>query len=200
MHPDAQKTLAALAAHDTVKTFYAAGGTALALQFGHRLSVDLDFFTEQVVDEDRLLQSLGKLSGINVVSKSSETLHLNITGTKVSFLGYHYPVLFPLLSYNGISVADARDISAMKLSALASRGTKRDFLDLYLLSKKYGLRELLNLFHQKFAKASFSDIHLLKSLTYFVDAEKEPIPHMLQPILWQEVKQFFTREVPRLRS
>src|ERR1700751_4892497 len=85
--PDAQETFAALAAQPAVKPFYLAGGTALALQWGHRKSVDLDFFTEEVVNEDRLLQSLDNLSGIKVVSKSPETLHLHIGKTKVSFIG-----------------------------------------------------------------------------------------------------------------
>jgi hypothetical protein len=79
-------------------------------------------FTEGVVNEDDLLQSLQNLQDIQVVSKSTETLHLHIGKTKVSFIGYHYPILFPSSSFDGISIADPRDISAMKLSALASRG------------------------------------------------------------------------------
>jgi len=176
---DGRETLAALGTQPVVKRFYLAGGTALALQWGHRRSVDLDFFTEGVVNEDHLLQSLQNLQNIQVVSKSTETLHLHIGKTKVSFIGYHYPILFPFLSFDGISIADPRDISAMKLSALASRGAKRDFVDIYVLSRHYGLKELIDFFHQKFAKITFSRIHLLKSLTYFADAEKDPMPHML---------------------
>ncbi len=198
--PDAQKTLAALAAQAVLEPFYLAGGTALALQRGHRRSVDLDFFGEDVYNEDHLLRSLENLAGIKVISKSTETLHLHVGSAKVSFLGYHYPMLFPLLIFDGTSVADPRDISAMKLSALASRGTKRDFVDAYVLSKQYGLKELIGFFHRKFSKTTFSNIHLLKSLTYFADADKEPMPDMLQPMTWQEVKDFFTREAPRLRG
>ena len=197
---DGRETLTALGTQPVVKRFYLAGGTALALQWGHRRSVDLDFFTEGVVNEDHLLQSLQNLQNIQVVSKSTETLHLHIGKTKVSFIGYHYPILFPFLSFDGISIADPRDISAMKLSALASRGAKRDFVDIYVLSRHYGLKELIDFFHHKFAKITFSRIHLLKSLTYFADAEKDPMPHMLEQITWTEVKQFFTTEVPRLRS
>jgi predicted nucleotidyltransferase component of viral defense system len=200
LSPDARETFAALETHPAIKPFYLAGGTALALRWGYRKSADLDFFTEDEVNEDRLLQSLENLSGIKVVAKAPETLHLHMGKTKVSFIGYHYPMLFPVLSFDGISVADPRDISAMKLAALASRGAKRDFVDLYVLSQNYGLKELVGFFRRKFAKTTFSHIHLLKSLTYFADAETEPMPDMLQAITWKEVKEFFIREAPRLRS
>jgi hypothetical protein len=91
-------------------------------------------------------------------------------------------------------------IIPLSITALTLSGTKRDFVDLYVLSKKYGLKELVDLFHRKFAKTAFSNIHLLKSLSYFVDAEKEPMPNMLEAITWKDVKEFFITEVPRLRS
>ena len=197
---DAQETLGTLSPHPALQPFYLAGGTALALQWGHRTSADLDFFSNDTVSEDALLAALQGLRVITVVSKSPETLHLHIGSTKVSFLGYHYPALFPFLAYGGIRVADSRDIAAMKLSAVASRGTKRDFVDLYVLSQQYSLKELIRLFDEKFAQTAFNDVHLMKSLTYFVDADKEPMPHMLSPITWKKIKQFFATEVPRLRN
>ena len=197
---DARKTLTTLSAQRALQSFYLAGGTALGLQWGHRRSVDFDFFTNEIVNEDVLLQGLQSVPGIKVMSKASETLHLHIGSTKVSFLGYHYPMLFPLLTYESVSVADARDIAAMKLSAIASRGTKRDFVDFYVLSQHYGLKELMRLFHQKLSQTAFSDIHLMKSLTYFADADKEPMPQMLQPITWEQVRQFFVIQVPQLRG
>src|SRR5206468_776564 len=111
---DARKTLDTLSGHRALRPFYLAGGTALALQLGHRRSIDLDFFTGDVLDEDVLLQELQGLPGMKVISKSTETLHLHVGGTKVSFLGYHYPQLFLVLAYEKISVADARDIAGMK--------------------------------------------------------------------------------------
>ena len=116
-----------------------------------------------------------------------------IQGTKTSFLGYDYPILYPLVSFHGIQVADPRDIAGMKISAVASRGSRRDFVDLYAVSQKYGLGKLLQTFHKKFAKVNYSFLHVLKSLTYFEDAEQEPMPDMLVPLAWDEVKQFFYR-------
>jgi predicted nucleotidyltransferase component of viral defense system len=204
-HPEtlsanAARTMELLARQEVIASFYLAGGTALALQWGHRISVDLDFFND-AVDETVLLGALSKeIANIKVVSQAAQTLHLEIDSTKVSFIGYPYPVLFPLKTYAGLKVADSRDIAAMKLSALASRGSKRDFIDLYVLAQQYGLDEIFRLFARKFSHLSFNDIHLLKALSYFSDADQQPDPHMLQPIEWSAVKRFFLTRVPRLRK
>jgi hypothetical protein len=116
----------------------------------------------------------------------------------VTFLGYTYSLLLPLASFQGIAVADAQDIACMKLSAIASRGTKRDFVDLYIASQKFGLRSILQSFEQKFAEHRYNKLHILKSLTYFEDAEKDPMPHMLVPLDWKEVMRFFLQAAPQL--
>ena len=85
----------------------------------------------------------------------------------------------------------------MKLSAVASRGAKRDFVDVYICARHYGLKEIFDPFDRKFVETRVSKIHLLKSLTFFADAEKDPMPHMLETLDWSAIKQFFLREVPR---
>lgn len=178
--------------------FYLAGGTGLALRLGHRRSIDLDFFAGEDFNEDLLVQKLQQFQNFGLVAKAPATIHATIRDTKVSFLSYAYPLLFPVESFLGTRIADPREIGCMKISAIASRGTKRDFIDLYLLSQEYGLEQLLGWFEQKFAQTNYSQIHVLKSLSYFDEAEKDPIPHMLVSLTWEEVKQFFAREVPRL--
>ena len=200
LSPEVRATIEQLSVQRALDRFYLAGGTALALQWGHRTSVDLAFFMSDTMNEDLLLGSLQELPEITVISKAPETLHLHVGATKVSFLAYHYPVLFPLNKYLDVSVADPRDIGAMKLSAIAARGTKRDFVDLYVLSERYGLVELVNVFEQKFVQAGYNRVHVLKSLTYFADADKEPMPHMLQQFAWKEVQTFFVSQAPGLRK
>ncbi|MGB6687524.1 MAG: nucleotidyl transferase AbiEii/AbiGii toxin family protein [Terracidiphilus sp.] len=178
--------------------FYLAGGTALALQFGHRLSLDLDFFARDHFDEDALLQKMQALEGFALAAKAPYTLHATILRTKVSFLGYSYPLLFPTNSFLEVPIADPRDIACMKLSAIASRGAKRDFVDLYTCAERFGITEILRLFERKYAQTNLNRTHILKSLTYFTDAEKDPMPHMLVPLDWDRVKQFFRMEAPRL--
>ena len=184
-------TLQALRDAKLLDRFYLAGGIGLALQFGHRLSLDLDFFAPEQFSEDALLQRVQTLHGFALVSKAPFTLHATIQTTKISFLGYAYPVLHPVNEFFGVPVADPRDIACMKVSAIASRGTKRDFVHLYFCAQRIGLKEILQMFDLKYAHANFSRIHILKSLAYFGDAEKDPMPNMLVPVDWEKVKQFF---------
>ena len=132
------------------------------------------------------------------MAKAPSTVHANIQGTKVSFLGYAYPMLFPLARFLKVRIADARHIACMKVSAIASRGTKRDFVDLYASAQRWGLAELLGLFDRKYAKSAYNKIHILKSITFFENAEKDPMPHLLTSIDWGEVKRFFLRQTPHL--
>jgi hypothetical protein len=198
--PEVAETAKRLADLEILRDFYLAGGTALALHLGHRRSVDLDFFSAEPFDENTLIANLGNLPQISVLSTSPHTVYLHVSSTKVSFIGYDYPLLFPLARFQGLHVADVRDIACMKLSALASRGSRRDFVDLYVVAREYGIPQLLGLFQQKFIKTNFSVLHLHKSLTYFADAEKEPMPDMLQLLAWKDVKEFFLREVRKLHS
>ncbi len=193
-----EDALTALSTMPFFSAFYLAGGTGLALKFGHRCSVDLDFFSAEPVDEEALLAALRPLTPLSVLGKAPQTLHLLLRGTKVSFIGYPYPLLFSTATFSGVKVADPRDIACMKLSAIASRGTRRDFVDLYVAAKAYTLGELLALFQRKFAGTDYNRVHLLKSLSYFEDAESDPPLAMLTEIPWAEVKSFFNREVPAL--
>jgi hypothetical protein len=198
--PAVEHVLRDLKGASVIAGFYLAGGTALALQLGHRRSHDLDFFSQELFDEEAFVQNLRRFSDVSLAAKSPHTLHAVVQGVKVSFLGYAYPLLFSLKTFLGVQVADPRDIACMKLSAIASRGARRDFVDLYAVAKEFGLGELLDLFHQKYAQTRYNSIHLLKSLVYFTDAEKDPPPDMLAPFSWDEIKQFFVQQVPRLRQ
>lgn len=187
-----------LAARSALDGFYLAGGTGLALHFGHRRSVDLDLFRDTAFDSSVLRDQLRDLSGLSRLETARGTLHLQLHGVKVSFLHYPYPLLFPCHSYGRVLVADPRDIACMKLEAIASRGTRRDFVDLYMAAQAYGLRSILDWFATKYASVHYSRTHLLKSLTYFKDAEPDPQPDLLIPLDWATVTQFLLSEVPGL--
>jgi len=192
------ETLCALRDQSLIGDAYLAGGTALALRFGHRTSADLDFFAPGLFEEDSLLARLQAMPDFSLVAKAPSTIHAVIRGTKVSFLGYPYPALFPIARYLEVPVADSRDIACMKVSAIASRGTKRDFIDLFVASERFSLASILDWFARKYVRTGYSRPHVLKSLTFFADAEKDPMPHMLIPLTWNEVKGFFVRHVPEL--
>lgn len=177
--------------------FYLARGTGLALSLGHRRSVDLDVFSGSPIHVDELLGMVREgFDAAIVESQSHDTLHVRANGTQISFLEYRYPLLRPLKHFGNVRIADPADIGCMKLSAIASRGTRRDFVDLYAVAQDRGLPRLLGLFDEKFSGVRYSRLHLLKSLVYFEEAEKEPEPHTLVDLEWEPVKQFFLTEVP----
>lgn len=188
------RTLGDLQTIPAARSFYLARGTGLALHLGHRRSFDLDFFLEQEFDTESVLQKIQILDGFSLVSKSPGTIYATIHETKLSFIAYAYPMLFPFRQFLGANVADPREIACMKLSAVANRGTKRDFVDLFVLAKEYGLDQLLVWFKTKFAQTNYSTLHILKSLAYFDEAEQDPMPDMLIPLSWSDVKRFFAGE------
>ncbi|MBY0492884.1 MAG: nucleotidyl transferase AbiEii/AbiGii toxin family protein [Cyanobacteria bacterium] len=177
--------------------FYLAGGTGLALQLGHRISVDLDLFTPRHFEPHKLRDSLRHAPGFRVEQIAEDTLHGAVDGVQLSFLHYPYALLFGPRQFKGLHVADVRDIACMKLDALAARGTRRDFIDLYAVLRRFTMPELLRWFDHKYESAAPNRVHLAKALAYFADAEQEPMPRMLQNLDWQDVKDFFESEARR---
>lgn len=197
--PDALGTLRRLRDCSALDGFYLAGGTALALRLGHRRSLDLDFFTTTGFAPDRMLERLISMNrDVTVLSRESDALLARIDSAKVSFLAYPYPLLFPLDDYEGVDIADLRDIACMKINAISGRGVRRDFIDLFAICKTHGLSELLELFDRKYAGIEFSRIHLLKSLTHFEDADKDVSPELLEDLDWDEIKRFLEAQAVAL--
>jgi hypothetical protein len=171
--------------------FYLAGGTALALHLGHRRSVDLDWFTGARIDDPmRLAQEL-RIEGVPFVTDFVErgTLYGSVDKVRVSAMDYQYPLLEPgvLWPEMGCLIASLDDLACMKLSAIAQRGAKKDFVDIYALGLNHRpLAEMLHLYERKYSVQNLS--HVLYSLAYFDDAEKERIPRMLWRIDWRTIK------------
>lgn len=196
-----EKVLTKLSKLDLLKNFYLAGGTGLALEIGHRKSYDLDFFTQKRFSSNLLKSNISKFFKVYIVEEDQDTLILNVNNVKISFFKYDYPVLFKFRKFNGIKIADPRDIGCMKISAISSRGTKRDFIDLYFICKNITpLEKLLNLFQKKYKRVKYNPMHILKSLIYFKDAEDEPMPKMIIKVKWSDVKNFFVEEVKKLEN
>jgi hypothetical protein len=141
------------------------------------------------------MSGLGKLE---IVGEEDGTLNAVLDGVKITFLRYRYPLLFPAVNFEKIALADERDIAAMKIDAASSRGSKKDFIDLYFLLKKYPLTELIGFFEQKYEGIEYNKLHILKSLVYFEDADLEPMPTMIQSADWEEVKETIQGKVNEL--
>jgi len=168
--------------------FYLAGGTALALRLGHRVSVDLDFFTASEFDPDVELSKLEAIAGEEalVLNRTKGSICLTLQETKVELLNYRYPLLEPLEQHEGVFLASLPDNLAMKLSALVGRGAKKDFVDIAASLGLVSLEEMLGWFSRKFPNAE--TFMVLKSLAWFDDAEEEPDPCFLDGQTWDAVK------------
>ncbi|MDP3772577.1 MAG: nucleotidyl transferase AbiEii/AbiGii toxin family protein [bacterium] len=191
-----------LVAKGITRGFYLAGGTGLALLFNHRESRDLDFFSEAPFTEDALVAHLTNAGTFALEKKEEGTVLGQFNNTRVSFFHYPYPLLEAPSLQAEVLVASPSDIGCMKLDALASRGLKRDFFDLYTILHKtdLSLSDLLRIFEKKFSSVRYNMMHIKKGLVYFVDAEHDPMPNMLEPIAWETVRDFFLTETKKLGS
>jgi hypothetical protein len=177
--------------------FYLAGGTALALHLGHRRSVDFDWFSERPLPDPLRLATEIEASGVplEVTGVDKGTLHARSASVRVSFLEYRYPLLRPLVEtrLSGVRLASLEDIAAMKLAAVAQRGSRKDFVDVFALGGILGLDEMLALYRRKYDVRDVG--HVLVALAYFDDAEDERMPAMLRRWSWVDVRRTIQRWV-----
>jgi hypothetical protein len=182
--------------------FYLAGGTALALHYGHRVSVDLDFFSPTndlgLAGRDPILEGLESIRA-GIEEQKDGTIHARLGKTHISFFRYRYPLLRPPTVWKGIRIAGTTDIGLMKVGAIIGRGSKKDFVDLYtILKKSMPLSKLLRLSPRKFGAGQDFLLQAYRAMVYFADADREPMPRLLAAISWDEVKRFFESEVRKL--
>ncbi len=186
-----REALATLGACARRAGFHLAGGTAVAIHLGHRQSIDLDWFTPSALDEPLALAERlrSEAPGLQTTSIAPGTLQAQILGVRCSFLSYRYPLLRPTASWPEFScdLASIEDLACMKLSAVAQRGARKDFLDVYAIGR-HGLRlgQMIGLYQEKYGIRDVG--HVLAGLSYTDDAEREPMPVMLVPVDWPEVK------------
>ena len=191
----AQENLALLGQSGVLNKAYLAEGTAIALQLGHRISLDFDFFTVDDFVPQQFSLRLAVVGDYKSEQTSKGTVLGIFQGTKFSLFEYKYPLLYPCRDMLGVRVADLRDLAAMKIATIANRGYRRDFIDLYFLCREFSLKDALKFYNRKYGKLASNIIHIQKSLIYFVDAEADVMPQMLKKASWIDVKSFFEKEV-----
>lgn len=177
---------------------YLAGETGLALQIGHRKSYDLDFFIDREFEVDEVIDFLKNNFDTQLEMSDKKTIKAQIDGVRFSLFYYDYPLLSKFEKFGKINLASIKDISAMKLVAITNRGAKRDFIDIYFISKIEDLGKLLNYYKKKYKKVKPNIYNVLKGLVYFDDADDEPMPRMIKGVSWDEVKEYFRDEVKRI--
>ena len=162
---------------------------------GHRISEDLVFFQSDAFSVDRLYGILSQVGTVETLQEDDRTLTVIVAATKVSFFSVPDAFLYPGTPYHFFELADQRDIALMKLAAISGHGSRKDFIDLYtILYSGLSLEQCFHWLPSKYGEGRVNTYHVLKSLTYFDDAEREPMPEMLVPFDWAECKNFFVRE------
>ena len=184
-----------LRGHSALTGFALGGGTALALRAGHRLSVDLDYFTEDEFSTGALFEALG-LEGATAVAVSRNSLTLDAGGVKVDLLRHAYPQLAPVEKIDGMALVSLPDLAAMKLNAITNRGSKKDFYDVAELLASYPLTKLLDFFSRKYAATDAFAV--IRSLAWFEDADAEPDPVSLTGHTWEEIKGRIVKSISEL--
>jgi hypothetical protein len=173
---------------DLFKDFFLVGGTALALQIGHRLSIDIDLFTMNSFDEENLLSSIEDKYKFQLDYQRKNTLKGEIAGVKVDFITHNYPLVNPLLNIGGVRMASLEDITAMKLNAISGSGTRiKDFIDIAYLSTKLTLSEMINAYEEKYA--SRNPAMVVKALDYHADIDfKEKVDMLDSNYKWKNTE------------
>ena len=184
--PTLWKLLKLLMEEPLLEHFHLAGGTALALRFGHRRSVDIDLFTGSEFDASALANQLTDEFKAQEIVIEKNTVRGLIDGIKIDLIAHRYNQLQPVENIEGIRILSNQDIAAMKLNAIANRGSKKDFWDYAKLLTCFTREQMLSLYAQKYPNSSLWNDE--KSLSYFDDAEFDPDPIDLESLDWEQVK------------
>lgn len=178
-----------------LQEFYLVGGTGLALQIGHRNSIDIDLFTFKDYSPENLADSLSEYFGeaFQRTNNNKSMLFCYINNVKVDFVNNHTPLKYPINFIEGIRIADIKDIAPLKMKAIFGRGSKKDFIDLYVLLKQFEVEPLIDLFKAKFP--SYDIGQLLMSMYYFGDAEKDAMPKLYINTDWEKIKTFIAQKI-----
>jgi Nucleotidyl transferase AbiEii toxin, Type IV TA system len=171
-----------------LKDFNLVGGTALALYWGHRISDDIDLFTDKKIE-------LLYIEGAEFISRTPIGLFYNIDSVKTDFLIYPYPFALKSYTEDSMQLAHLDDTVTMKLGAITNRGAKKDFVDLYYILQRYSFEKLCSLYTEKYKTKNL--LALFRSLTYFDDAESKDMPELLidKKLTWQTIKKEIEKKV-----
>lgn len=195
----AKAALAVLGKTDVLRAAYLVGGSSLALHLGHRKSLDLDFCTAENLQAEYVAMQLAKAGNFHTtLVQPPHTLLGEFNSVKFSLFRYNYPMLFPLKKYLNVSIASVADIAAMKLTAICSRATRRDYVDLCVIAQTHSFGTMLGWYEKKFGPLGNNRFVIVRALKYFADAEESTMPEMLIALTWEEVKAFLSKESDRL--
>jgi hypothetical protein len=195
--PELLELLKKIMVEELFRDYFLVGGTALSLQIGHRNSIDIDLFGNCDINADLFIEKLKNYGEVIVTQNSKNILITEIGSIKVDFVNYKYPLLSNPIKIDNIRMLATTDIAAMKLNAIAGRGSRKDFIDLYFLLDQFTMKQMLDFYLKKYSDGS--EFMVTKSLLYFEDADNQLNPKMLKNNFdWEKCKQKIIQEVIKL--
>lgn len=198
VYPGTLDVLKKIMQSDIFSSFTLVGGTALSLQIGHRISEDLDLFSYEPFDNQELITYCENLGDVKIASLSPNFSRLWVKGAKLDIVKYPYSFVNEYILIDNIRLLPPEKILVMKLLAIGNRGVKKDFFDFYFFLQSYTVKECIAFFENTFPNVS--TFHILKSLTYFEDAENQEDPIMIKDLEWERVKLAITEKVNQYLS
>lgn len=203
MHQEAltEKAKEILPALRNFSNFYLAGGTALALQIGHRISVDFDLFSGEEIDKD-LFPKVKKIFYDNEIELSvnnQDELTVFIDDLKTTFLKYPFPLIFDLVDYEGIRLLSIKETAATKAYTINRRGSLKDYADLFFIvfKKHTTLEEIIEISGKKYGN-EFNPRLFLEQLVYLEDIEEAEIEFLKEGVTKKEIETFFIKEIKKI--
>jgi hypothetical protein len=199
--PPMRNLLRSVGQQSFARRFYLAGGTALALRLGHRRSVDLDFFSEadelEQATRGEILRALAPVHP-QTIEDTTGNLLLQALDLHIGFFSYSYALLEPPDQVENVAVASVMDIGLMKLDALISRGSRKDFYDLYFIAQQVPLADLLERGPIKYPHARDFELMAIESMVLFENADQDLQPALFIDLPWERVRQFFISQAQSL--
>jgi len=186
--PETLQLLEELQSDPALKSFFLVGGTALALQIGHRFSVDLDLFTTEAFDVQQLEKYLVENYNLHTDNVAAYTIRGSISNIKTDFLQHAYPLVKSLFKTEHLRLASIEDIAAMKLNAISISGQRlKDFIDIYFLLERMSLEEMLIAYENKYSHSN--KLIPMKALVYFGDLNtSQTFPKMVHKLTWKKIE------------
>lgn len=182
--------------------FYLVGGTALALQIGHRISIDFDFFSDKDIPPTLMkkVRRVFKGFGVKTILDHSEQLSVAVEGTKIDFVKYKFPLILELIEFEEVKMLKVPEIAATKAYTLNYRGTFKDYVDLYFIlkDKHSSLSEIKRIAEKKY-REEFNSRLFLEQLIYLEDLKEEKIEFLKKKISSSEIEEFFKKEVKKIK-
>ena len=186
--PDTFQLIQELQALPELEGFHLVGGTALALQLGHRNSIDIDLFVQNDFDDTELLNFISSNYEVKEIFRRKNTIISLINNIKTDFIKHNYPLLLPPTTEEGITFLSKEDISAMKFHAIIQSGKRlKDFIDVYFLLQHFSMADMIGFFIKKYTYSN--PMIAMKAVNYFdeIDENIDP-PKLLKPLLLKEIK------------